>query len=157
MKITNKFTELYHEYKLIFHAFVVGLGLGALITVFIFIKAQPDIPVIKPSASVSNISGSPLRVDDIKSDKDNITLHTSYDGQGQSNITIPSQSVPSAFAWDNYRWSVCGGYMTNKTILAGVGYRYERLTVSGGGFARIGTQAEAGIWCMASWSFKSWW
>ena len=155
--IQTKYAELYAEYKLIFWSFIIGLGVGILITIIILFNARPDVPKTKPVATVENKSGAPLRVDNIKTDKDKIIIDTSYDGVGKSQIGIPSQAIPSGFMWDNYRWSACGGYMSNQTLLIGAGYRYERLTIMGGGFVKVGSQPEAGVWCMASWSFKSWW
>ena len=155
--IQNKFTEFYYKYKVIIITLIVGILIGVTGTSVVFIKSRPNIPKVKPSATVENKSGAPLRVAKIKSDRNNVTIDTIYDGAGESQIKIPTPAIPSAYAWENYRLSACGGYMTNKTFMAGLGYRYERLTVMGGGFVRVGVQAEAGLWGMASWSFKPWW
>lgn len=154
---STTFSELYSKYRLLIATFIVGLAIGILATSAIFIKSRPTPPSTKPSATVENKSGAPLKVKDVKSNKNDITIRTQYDGQGESDIKLPTASVPSAWAWENYHWSACGGYMSNKTILAGVGYRYNRITVSGGPFVKVGSNVEIGLWAMGSYSFQRWW
>lgn len=157
LAIKQQFTEFYYQYKIVIISVLVGILIGVGGTSFIVIKMRPDIPDTKPSAKVENKSGAPLKVKDIKVNKDNTYIDTSYDGIGESTITIPTAANPSAYAWENYRMSAVGGYMSNKTFLAGMGYRYDKLTVMGGAFVKIGNSPEAGLWAMASWSFKPWW
>lgn len=151
---STTFSELYSKYRLLIVTFIVGLVIGAVSATIICIKARPDIPVTKPIASVDTKSGADLHVNKISSDEKQIKINTTYDGKGESNINIPTLSVPSAWAWENYRWSAIAMYGTGNHIAIGLGYRYERITFMALPFIKIGDNPEFGAMIGVSWAFK---
>lgn len=150
---STTFSELYSKYRLIIITFIVGIIIGAGSATFICIKAQPRIPYVKPTATVENKSGADLHVNKISSNKDQININTTYDGQGESDIKIPTLTVPAAWAWENYKWSAIAIYGTGNHLALGIGYRYERITFMALPFAKFGNDPEFGAMIGVSWAF----
>lgn len=121
-----------------------GISVGCISTIYIdskFFHHKEDSSQI----GVKTISGDPLLINGISYKDKATTIDTSYLGKGQSIISIPNSSNPSANAWDNYHWGVGGMVSTNLTYHALVLYRYERIMCIGDVWFKNRNEYEFGL------------
>lgn len=107
---------------------IITLGIGFIVggAVTLFIWSDKPVKVDPKSATVETISGAPLTINSIIAKGKTTDISASYTGEGASIISVPNKSIPSANAWDNYRWGLGGMVSTNLTYSIIGSYRYQR-------------------------------
>jgi hypothetical protein len=126
------------------------IGAGSVLTYQHYQKK----PVPQNQTSAITISGKPLNIKGTTTNNTNATIIVDYSGDGESQIIVPYTEIPPANKWIHYKYSVNAYYMSDQTVLLGLGYHFDQLTVAGGFFARVDRSPYLGWWVGGSWAFQ---
>ena len=124
---------------------ISGIVVGVIATLAVCHLLDKPKSIDASAAIVTPISGSPISVNKITYDKKHTIINTSYEGAGESSISIPNSINPSANAWDNYHWGVGGMVSTDNSYYVLASYRYNRLMGIGSIWYRNKTSYDFGV------------
>lgn len=117
--------------------FATGVGIVLALAITLFVLSRPDAGKDIPKPFVTPVSGAPAKVAEPRRDGDVIQYPLSYDAAGESILNVPIDSIPEAREWRHEVWSRTILYSSDGTLSGLAGYRYSRVIVHGGAWARI--------------------
>lgn len=143
LKSKDIFIKIKNSFEVLLLGIIIGIVGCGICYYKVVIKENP---VDQSTVSVNTISGIPLTIKKIFTKNKQTTIDTSYNGTGESTITIPNNSIPSARKWDQDHWLAGGFVSTDKAIYLGGGYRYDRFMLVGGPWFRNNNGYSGGVW-----------